>query len=82
MVGTLLLLPIYFVGANLAMLTEGFPVQDVPGELSAWYAWNWARTGLALLATVLCGLALRGPASEPGRPQPPLSRIFHRTKPA
>ena len=59
MVGTLLLLPIYFAGANTAMLRENFPVTSVAGELADWYAWNWARTGLALLATVVCCFAIR-----------------------
>lgn len=58
MVGTVLLLPVYFAGANLAMLAPGFPPQAVPAELTEWYHWNWVRTGLALLASALCGAAL------------------------
>ena len=58
MVGTLVLLPVYFVGANLAMLSEDFAAANVPGELAAWNAWNWVRTGLALAATVLCCIAI------------------------
>lgn len=57
MVGTLALLPVYFAGTNRALLDPDFPVEDVPGELRTWYAWNWLRTGLALLATVLSGAA-------------------------
>lgn len=65
MVGTLLLLPIYFVGANLALLEPGFPPAAVAGELAAWYGWNWVRTGLGMAATVLCTVAL---ATGFGRP--------------
>src|SRR6478752_3276308 len=35
MVGTFVLLPIYFVGANLAMLDPAFPPQAVHAELTA-----------------------------------------------
>ena len=65
MVGTLVLLPIYFAGANVAMLSEDFSVENVPGELAAWNAWNWARTGLGLVAAVLCCFAIqRRPAAS------------------
>jgi uncharacterized membrane protein len=58
MAGTVALLPIYFARANIAMLDPAFPVQAVPGELTAWYRWNWVRTGLALAATALSCVAL------------------------
>jgi hypothetical protein len=58
MVGTLVLLPVYFAGTNLAMLSEDFSAANVPGELAAWNAWNWVRTGLGLAATVLCCIAI------------------------
>jgi hypothetical protein len=74
MVGTLVLLPIYFAGANVGMLSEGFSVENVPGELAAWNAWNWARTGLGLMAAVLCCFAIQR------RPAQLLdSRILQRT---
>ena len=60
MVGTVLLLPLHFAGANRAMLNEDFPPADVNAELGAWYAWNWLRTGLALAAT---GLAVSAHAA-------------------
>lgn len=65
MVGTLVLLPIYFAGANVAMLSEDFSVENVPGELAAWNAWNWARTGLGLAAAVLCCIAIQRRLSRP-----------------
>jgi hypothetical protein len=58
MVGTLVLLPMYFAGANIAMLSDDFSAANVPGELAAWNAWNWARTGLALVAAMLCCIAI------------------------
>ncbi|MFG1708903.1 hypothetical protein ACFLIM_37465 [Nonomuraea sp. M3C6] len=58
MVGTLLLLPIYFVRANLAMLDPAFPPQAVHAELTAWYRWDWVRAGLGLASAVLACIAL------------------------
>jgi hypothetical protein len=58
MVGTVLLLPLYFAGANLAMLDPTFPPQSISAELTTWYRWNWIRTGLALAGTVLTCAAL------------------------
>ncbi|HVV18447.1 MAG TPA: hypothetical protein VHF06_03375 [Pseudonocardiaceae bacterium] len=58
MVASLLLLPIYFVHANVALLDPAFPVGAVPGELTAWYRWDWARAGCGLVAAVLSGVAL------------------------
>ena len=58
MVGTLLLVPAYFLHANAAMLDPDFPPQSVPAALTAWNAWNWARTGLGLVAAALSWAAL------------------------
>lgn len=58
MIGTILLLPIHFIQANQALLDPDFPVGEVPAELSAWHAWNWVRTGLAVLASGLAVQAL------------------------
>jgi hypothetical protein len=58
MVGTLVLLPIYFVPADLAMLNPSFPLQAVHAELTAWYRWNWLRTGLGIASAVLACVAL------------------------
>lgn len=58
MVGTLLLVPIYFWQANLALLDPSFPPQAVPVALTAWYRWNWARTGLGLASAILAWAAL------------------------
>jgi hypothetical protein len=58
MVGTVVLLPVYFAGANTAMLDPAFPPETVRAELAAWYRWNWLRTGLGLTATALSGVAL------------------------
>jgi hypothetical protein len=65
MVGTLVLLPIYFAGANVAMLSEDFSAANVLGELAAWNAWNWARTGLGLVAAMLCCIAIHRRLSRP-----------------
>lgn len=70
MVGTVVLLPIYFAGANFAMLDPAFPAEAVPAELTAWYRWNWVRTGLALAATALSCAALtadRGDSAKTAR---------------
>jgi hypothetical protein len=69
MVGTFVLLPIYFLPTNVAMLDPAFPPHAVPAELAAWYRWNWARTGLGLTAAVLACAALvasRGGKAAPG----------------
>jgi hypothetical protein len=58
MVGTLLLLPIYFVPTNLALLDPAFPPSAVPAELAAWYRWDWVRAGLGLASAVLACVAL------------------------
>ncbi len=58
MAGTVLLLPIYFLGANTAMLTQSIPLDQVGAELKSWYAWNWVRTGLAFLAVIFSCLGL------------------------
>jgi len=66
MVGTVLLLPIHFARANRALLDPDFPLQEVPRELTAWYAWNWLRTGLALLASGLACTALAAHRQDEG----------------
>lgn len=58
MVGTLVLLPIYFLPANFAMLDPAFPPAAVPDELAAWSSWNWLRLGLAVVAVVASCAAL------------------------
>lgn len=57
MVGTLILLPVYFVRANVALLDPAFPPEAVPAELAVWSRWNWLRTGLALGATAISCIA-------------------------
>jgi hypothetical protein len=58
--GSLALIPMYFLPANLAMLDPAFPVQAVPAELTTWYAWNWVRTGFGLASAILACIALSG----------------------
>jgi hypothetical protein len=70
MAGTFWLLPIYFVGANLAMLHPGFPPQAVHAELTIWYRWNWVRTGLGLASAALACIALTASSRQPGGPHP------------
>ena len=66
MVGTFLLLPIYFLDANLALLDPAFPPQAVHAELTAWYRWNWIRTGLGFVAAALSCIALTAGRREIG----------------
>jgi hypothetical protein len=57
---TVVLLPVYFIGANVALLDPTFPVPAVPAALADWNSWNWLRTGLGVLAAVLaCGATVR-----------------------
>lgn len=67
MVGTVLLLPVYFLGANDLLLTRSVTGPDVDALLATWHAWNWGRTVLALVATVACCAAAR-PRTANGRP--------------
>ena len=64
MVGTLLLLPIDFVDANLAMLDPAFPPQAVHTALTDWYRWNWVRTGLGLASAAAACIALTADCGE------------------
>jgi uncharacterized membrane protein len=64
MLGTLVLLPVYFVGADLAMLPSTFPAARVRPELVTWSRWNELRTALALTAAVLAAVAAA--VSAPG----------------
>ena len=64
MIGTFLLLPIYFAGANLAMLDPAFPPQAVHAELTAWSRWNWVRAGLGLVSAALACIALTASRGE------------------
>lgn len=57
MTGTLLLLPVFFVRANVRLLDRACPAAEAPALLVSWSRWNWARTGLAVLATLLAGRA-------------------------
>jgi Domain of unknown function (DUF1772) len=53
MIATILLVPLYFAGANNGFLSRTIAENAVAHELRSWYAWNWVRTGLAFLAVVL-----------------------------
>ncbi len=64
MVGTIVLLPAYFAGANIALLDPDFPLEAVAAELTSWYRWNWVRTGLAVTATALSCVALAANRGE------------------
>ena len=70
MTATAILLPVYFAGANIALLDPTFSPGNVANELSAWNAWNWLRTTLAVASTAAAGAAMtavlrggRGPAT-------------------
>ncbi|RZL83495.1 MAG: DUF1772 domain-containing protein [Rhodococcus sp. (in: high G+C Gram-positive bacteria)] len=64
MVATLILVPLYFLDANLALLDPTFPPDAVPAALAAWYRWNWIRTGLGLTAAALACAALIADSGE------------------
>ncbi|MFG3253430.1 hypothetical protein [Streptomyces sp. NPDC048172] len=67
---TVALFPLYFAGANHDLLDPGFAPGEVRAALDGWYAWNWARTGLAAVATALAvvGAARGGPGLGKGSP--------------
>lgn len=58
MVGTLVLLPAYFLAANDALVNGTLPLDQVSAALQSWYAWNWVRTGLAFVALFFGCVAL------------------------
>ncbi|MGB3762080.1 MAG: DUF1772 domain-containing protein [Ornithinimicrobium sp.] len=62
---TVALLPVYFAGANSAMLDDSFSATEVARELTRWNAWNWLRTGLAVAATA-CGFTALTETLHPG----------------
>lgn len=64
MVGTFLLLPVYFLPANFAMLDPTFPAEAVHAELTTWYRWNWVRAGLGVASAVLACAALTASRGE------------------
>jgi hypothetical protein len=59
MVATVVLLPLYFVGANARMLNKTIEASEVAAELDAWSRWHRLRTALAILAVVFGGWGLR-----------------------
>lgn len=59
MLGTLILLPLYFAPADLGLLRPGFPTHAVAGALAVWSRWNWLRTALGLTAAVLATIGGR-----------------------
>lgn len=83
MAATVVLLPAYFAGANVALLDPNFPPSAVPHELSTWNAWNWLRTTLGLAGTITSTQALTTmitdgdlvrSATAPRRPRRPARR--------
>jgi hypothetical protein len=65
MLGTFLLLPIYFLPTNLAMLDPAFPPQAVHAELTDWYRWNWIRAGLGIASAAAACIALIASRRDP-----------------
>lgn len=66
MAGTVLLLPVYFVEANTALLAAKTSPAGLEADLRSWYTWNWLRTGLAFLA-VVAGVYAAGCRNPAGR---------------
>lgn len=75
MAGTVLLLPVYFVGANDELLSRTVEGVDVDAALASWLVWNWLRTGLAVVAVAAGCLGFRSDplpgGARPARPRPP-----------
>jgi hypothetical protein len=67
---TVLLLPLYFAGANTAFLRGNVTVDEVADALATWNAWNWLRTGLAVASVVLicAGIAYQEGGEDPAAP--------------
>lgn len=59
MVGTIVLLPVYFLPSNAVLLDRMVGGPDVDAALASWLAWNWLRTGLAVMAVIAGCLGLR-----------------------
>lgn len=59
MVATLVLLPVYFLGANADLLGRAVEGAGVDATLGSWLAWNWVRTGLAVVAVVAACVGFR-----------------------
>ncbi len=55
---TMVLLPVYFWGANTLFFDGVITSADVPAEIQRWKFWNWVRTILSILASVAILLAL------------------------
>ncbi|MEM7169842.1 MAG: DUF1772 domain-containing protein [Pseudomonadota bacterium] len=66
-VGTMVLLPLYFVEANTLFFDKTIALTQVPDEVHRWTTWNLVRAGLSIAATalILIGLVGRsGPSSR------------------
>ncbi len=57
-VATLVLLPLYFAGANARMIEGNMGAREVGAELASWRGWQWLRTALAVLAVAFGVLGL------------------------
>ncbi len=57
-VATLVLLPLYFAGANARMIEGNMEAREVGAELASWRGWQWLRTALAVLAVAFGVLGL------------------------
>ena len=57
MMGTIAMLPLYFAKANRQLLDPACPPVSAASRLDSWRRWNWARTGLGVVAV---GLAVGG----------------------
>ncbi|WP_437286191.1 hypothetical protein [Sorangium sp. So ce406] len=55
MVGTLVMLPLYFARANAAFIGKKIDIQEVPAGITSWSSWQWGRTGLSLMAAISAG---------------------------
>lgn len=67
LVGTLILLPVYFVEANTNLIEKTIDLSQVPDEVERWWFWNWIRTGLTLCATALIVVGMAKDAQTRGQ---------------
>ncbi len=66
-IATVVLLPLYFVGANVRMLDKNIEASEVAAELESWSKWHRLRTALAILAVVFGGWGRAGVKPETHR---------------
>lgn len=57
--GSIIVLPMYFSGANTLFFDNLIEVGQVHSEIDTWGRWNWSRTVFSLLATTFAVVAMQ-----------------------